>query len=122
MALGLSRSLRLIGDRTELVLATDISGYPWSRHFDHVVELKTPRSALDKLNAFEHIQANAVLALDVDMLAFKKTNDIFAEGKGRPFVVQGDWDDQNVFHSRPVQDFAIQYGLTDGRFPRFNGA
>ena len=121
MALGLSRSLRLIGDRTELVIATDISGYPWSRHFDQVVELKTPRSALDKLNAFEYVQADAVLALDVDMLAFKKTADIFAEGKGRPFVVQGSWDDQNVFHERPVQDFAIQYGLTDGRFPRFNG-
>ncbi len=121
MALGLSRSLRLIGDRSELVLATDIRGYDWNRHFDEVIELKTPRSALDKLNAFDHVQADAVLALDVDMLAFKRSNDIFATGAGRPFAVQGSWDDKDVFHERPLKDFAVQYGLKDGRFPRFNG-
>jgi len=121
MALGLARSLRLIDDKTPRVIATDITDVPWERYFDQVVYLDYPRSALDKLLAFQHIDAERVLALDVDMLAFRRLDDIFAAGLGRPFVVQGFWETTGTFHRKSVDQILAQYPHLNGAFPRFNG-
>jgi DNA-directed RNA polymerase subunit N (RpoN/RPB10) len=121
MALGLARSLQLIGDTHLRILATDIPGVDWKRYFHQVVDLQTPRSALDKLFALETTDADAVLALDVDMLAFRPLDSIFAAGSGRPFVVQGFWETEGNFHRRPIAEILARYpNLTDA-FPRFNG-
>lgn len=120
MALGLARSLELINDRNPRVLMTDIEGVEWKRYFDEVVSPPGKRSALDKLTAFDVTDADQVLSLDVDMLAFRRTDDIFDYCAGKPFAVQGYWDGEGSFHAKPVSEICRQYGL-DGRFPRFNG-
>jgi hypothetical protein len=89
MALGLARSLRLIGDTTPRAILTDIEGVEWSRYFDVVVPPMGPRSCLDKLTALDYLDADQVLSLDVDMLAFKRLDDIFAAASGHPLAVQG---------------------------------
>lgn len=121
MALGLARSLSLIGDTTPRVLVTDLQGYAWDRHFDRVIPPSGPRSALDKLLACETTEAQRILSLDVDMLAFKRMDEILAYCAGRPFAVQGYWDGEGSFHGRPVSEVCSAYDLKDGRFPRFNG-
>jgi hypothetical protein len=120
MALGLARSLQLINDRNPRAIMTDIPGIDWHRYFDIVVSPPGNRSALDKLTALEHFQADAVLSLDVDMLAFKKLDDIFEYCIGKPFAVQGYWDSEGAFHAKPASEVVRQYKL-DGKFPRFNG-
>jgi hypothetical protein len=120
MALGLARSLKLINDRNPRVLMTDIPGIEWKKYFDDVVAPPAARSALDKLFGCEVTGADQVLSVDVDMLAFKKLDDIFDYCRGKPFSVQGYWDHAGSFHAKQVADVIKQYGLED-RFPRFNG-
>lgn len=119
MAMGLGRSLRLIRDTTPRVLMTDIEGYEWERYFDQVVRPTGPRSALDKLTALEYTDADQVLAIDVDMLAFKKLDPIFEYCDGRDFAVQGHWETEGSFHGVPVEDILNQNRLE--KMPRFNG-
>jgi hypothetical protein len=119
MAMGLGRSLRLVGDTTPRYVVTDIGGYDWERYFDRVVSVNGPRSALDKLLALETTDANQVLAIDVDMLAFKRLDPIFDFCAGRPFAVQGHWENQGVFHGLQVKEILDRFNLD--RIPRFNG-
>lgn len=119
MAMGLGRSLRLIGDTNPRIIATDIEGYDWKRYFDHVIPLSGKRSALDKLLALESTDADQVLAIDVDMLAFKRLNPIFDYCAGKPFAVQGHWESDGVFHGLSVSEILSKYSLE--RMPRFNG-
>lgn len=119
MAMGLGRSLKLIGDKNPRVLVTDIEGYNWGRYFDEVLPVAGPRSALDKLTALERTGANEVLAIDVDMLAFKRLDPIFAHCKGKPFAVQGHWETTGVFHGLQVADILEKFKLE--KIPRFNG-
>jgi hypothetical protein len=118
-AMGLGRSLRLVGDTTPRYVVTDIGGYDWERYFDRVVSVNGPRSALDKLLALETTDANQVLAIDVDMLAFKRLDPIFDFCAGRPFAVQGHWENQGVFHGLQVKEILDRFNLD--RIPRFNG-
>ena len=119
MAMGLGRSLRLIGDTNPRVIATDIGGYDWGRYFDQVIPISGARSALDKLLAVETTDAEQVLAIDVDMLAFKRLDAIFERCAGKPFAVQGHWETEGVFHGLPVKEILSKHGLH--RMPRFNG-
>ena len=119
MAMGLGRSLRLIGDTTPRYIVTDIGGYDWERYFDRVVSVNGPRSALDKLLALETTDANQVLAIDVDMLAFKRLDAIFDFCAGRQFAVQGHWESDGVFHGLQVKEILKRFNLE--RIPRFNG-
>lgn len=120
MALGLARSLRLIGDATPRAILTDIESVEWSRYFDIVVRPTGPRSCLDKLTALDYLDADQVLSLDVDMLAFKRLDDIFAAAAGHPLAVQGYQEHEEMWHGRPVTDVIQRYDLP-GVFPRFNG-
>jgi len=119
MAMGLGRSLKLIGDKNPRVLVTDIEGYDWGRYFDEVLPVSGPRSALDKLTALERTDAREVLSIDVDMLAFKRLDPIFAHCQGKAFAVQGHWETTGVFHGLQVADILEKLKLE--RIPRFNG-
>ncbi|MCA1948378.1 MAG: hypothetical protein LDL56_09305 [Armatimonadetes bacterium] len=121
MALGLARSLMLLNDENPRAVMTDIPGIDWGRYFDLVVPPPGPRSALDKLTACEVTDADRVLSLDVDMLAFKRLDPIFEYCQGKPFAVQGFWDSEGTFHKKPVEEILRQYGLPGPCFPRFNG-
>lgn len=119
MAMGLGRSLRLIGDSHRRVIMTDIKGYDWERYFDEVIPVQGPRSALDKLTALEVTDADQVLSIDVDMLAFKRLDAIFNYCDGYEFAVQGHLEKEGVFHGVKVAEICAKYGLTE--MPRFNG-
>ncbi len=119
MAMGLGRSLRLVGDTHKRVIVTDIEGYDWHRYFDVVLPVQGQRSALDKLTALERTDADEVLAIDVDMLAFKRLDPIFEYCSGHSFAVQGHWETQGVFHGLPVEEIFKKYSIE--RMPRFNG-
>ncbi len=120
MALGLARSLMLINDENPRGIMTDIAGIDWHRYFDIVVPPPGKRSALDKLTGCEVTDADEILSLDVDMLAFKDLDPIFDFCRGKPVSVQGFWDDEGTFHKKPVAEILAQYNLKD-KFPRFNG-
>jgi hypothetical protein len=119
MAMGLGRSLRLIGDTNVRVIATDITGFDWTRYFDQVIPISGQRSALDKLLALDTTDADRVLSIDVDMLAFKRLDPILEYCTGKAFAVQGHWETEGVFHGMPVRDILSKHGLS--RMPRFNG-
>lgn len=119
MALGLGRSLKLIGDQNRRVLVTDFEGYNWHRYYDEVLPVSGERSALDKLTGLERTDADQVLAIDVDMLAFKRLDAIFEYCAGQPFAVQGHWETEGVFHGLSVPEILSKHQLE--RMPRFNG-
>jgi hypothetical protein len=119
MAMGLGRSLKLIGDKTPRVIVTDIAGYDWARYFDQVLPPTGRRSSLDKLGALERTDADQVLALDVDMLAFKRLDPIFAYCEGKDFAVMGHPETEGSFHGTPVPEILKTHNLE--WMPRFNG-
>lgn len=119
MAMGLGRSLSLIGDETPRAVMTDVKGFDWHRYFDYVVEPKSPRSALDKLYAFEYLDADAVYAIDGDCLAFKRLDAVFEHCAGMPFAVQGNWQTEGKWHGAEVSDILAKHKLE--RLPKFNG-
>lgn len=119
MAIGLGRSLRLVGDTTTRVIVTDIEGYDWGKYFDVVLKPEGTRSALDKLSALETTDADQVLALDADMLAFRPLGDIFDFCQGMPFAVQGFMHDKGSFHGVPVDSLLSKFNVRT--FPKFNG-
>jgi len=119
MAMGLGRSLKLIGDTNRRVVMTDIQGYDWKRYFHDVIAPTGPRSALDKLTALEVTEADQVLSIDVDMLAFKRLDPIFETCAGRPFAVQGYLSGKYGFHKLSMEEMTARYGVTE--IPRFNG-
>lgn len=117
--MGLGRSLSLIGDETPRAIVTDIKGFDWSRYFDYVFEPLASRSALDKLLAFDYLDAEAVYAIDCDCLAFKRVEPVFQHCLGLPFAVQGNWQTEGMWHGAAVPKVLEQHGLD--RLPKFNG-
>lgn len=90
MALGLARSLSLIGDTTERVVMSDIADPNLARWFDRVVPpVETPYPYLRKLSALEATDADEVLFIDADSLAFGKLGPIFDYCNGKRLAVQG---------------------------------
>lgn len=119
MAMGLGRSLSLIGDSIPRAIVTDIPGFDWTRYFDYVLEPKAKRSALDKLLAFDYIDAKSVYSLDVDCLGFKRLAPVFDYCRGKSFVVQGDWQTSGRWHGAEVSKVLAERKWE--RLPKFNG-
>lgn len=119
MAMGLGRSLALIGDDTPRAVYTDIEGYDWDRYFQYVIKPVRPRDGLEKLLALELTDADQVLALDSDMLAFKRLGPIFDWCAGKELCVQGIWIKGGQWHGGPVEPAMQKYGVD--RIPKFNG-
>lgn len=117
--MGLGRSLSLIGDETQRVIVTDLEGFDWKRYFDYVFKPKTPRSALDKLLAFDYLDAKSVYSLDVDCLAFKRLAPVFTYCEGKTFAVQGEWQTEGKWHGAEVKEVLAAKNLS--QLPKFNG-
>lgn len=119
MAMGLGRSLRWIGDLTPRVVVTDLDGYDWHRYFDEVIKPPRGRSALDKMLALEVTDADQILSLDSDMLAFRRLDPVFDFCEGMPFAVQGYPQSTGEWHGGEVSRACARLGV--GSIPRFNG-
>ncbi|RYG35058.1 hypothetical protein EON81_13840 [bacterium] len=119
-ALGLARSLRLIGDTTPRVIVTDLPNYPWERYFDEVLVPTEPAEMVyfAKLTALERTDADQVLWLDGDMLAFRRLDDIFDACAGKGFAVQGTEIDKGDWYGS-VTDHCTRLRVPS--LPRFNG-
>jgi hypothetical protein len=118
MALGLGRSLSTVGDRTPRAILTDLEG-EWHRYFDFVIRPSGPPTALDHLRALDLTDADHVIALDCDCLAFRPLDDIFTQLEGKPFVVQGDHHSDGIWHETSVAEVCRRFDRTS--IPRFNG-
>jgi hypothetical protein len=120
MAMGLGRSLSLIGDDTERVIVTDQKGYDWSRYFQQVLEPKDPIEWIffSKLTALDRTDADQVLFLDADSLAFKKLGPIFDYCQGKGFAVQGIMQSQGAWYG-DIKEHCRKHGVSE--LPRFNG-
>jgi len=89
-ALGLGRSLRVIGDQHKRVLVTDIRRDDWHPAFDHVVYTSPPANPYHaKFHAFRYFDAERVLFIDADSLVFRRLDPIFAAFAGHELGVQG---------------------------------
>jgi len=119
MALGLGRSLSLIGDDTPRAVVTDLPEPPWSRHFQHVLAPPGPRSALDKLFGLELTEAQQILAIDGDCLAFRRLGPIFDYCQGKGFVLVGHRQSQGTWHGADVAEICRRLGVDS--IPSFNG-
>ncbi|MFQ3586520.1 MAG: hypothetical protein SNJ74_09255 [Fimbriimonadaceae bacterium] len=119
MALGLGRSLSLVGDQTPRAVLTDVPGYDWGRVFHRPIVPPNPRSALDKMLALDLTDAERVLALDGDMLAFGKLDPIFEACAGMPFAVQGVWRSEGRWRGVEIAELCRRFGVD--RIPKFNG-
>lgn len=119
MALGLGRSLSLIGDDIPRAVVTDLEGYDWKRHFGQVLPPAGPRSALDKILGLDLTDADAVLAIDSDCLAFRRLGPIFDYCKGKPFVIVGHHRREGQWHGADVAQICRDLGVE--KIPSFNG-
>jgi hypothetical protein len=118
-ALGLARSLRLIGDTTPRVVMTDLDHPAWAKNFDAVV--KPPKAIstyLLKLAALDATGADEILFIDSDSLSFKRLDPIFDYCKGEDFAVQGRWIREGHWYGHMEQ---ILPPLGIASMPRFNG-
>lgn len=121
MAMGLGRSLSLIGDRTPRAILTDMDGFDWGRHFDFVIRQSVPREETfwAKFYGLKVTEATQILFLDGDCLAFKRLDPIFEAFAGSPFGVQGiqamdgEWYDKSV--AEVCASEKVPY------LPKFNG-
>lgn len=90
MALGLARSLSLSGDGSLRVVMTDLRHPDLGRWFDVVLPPRPGVSTyLQKLSALESTDADAVLFVDADSLAFGPLDPIWEYCQGKPLAVQG---------------------------------
>jgi len=119
MALGLGRSLSLIGDDVPRAVVTDLEGYNWSKIFDQVIKPAGPRSALDKILGLELTDADAILAIDSDCLAFRRLEPIFEYCKGKKFVIVGHHQREGKWHGADVAQVCRELGVE--QIPSFNG-
>jgi hypothetical protein len=119
MAMALARSLDLIGDTTPRAVLTDLDGFDWTRRFAQVLKPKGPRSALDKLVALEDTDADHVLSIDSDSLAFRRLEPIFEALRGKPFVVVGHRSAEGLWHGADRAAICRERGVES--LPAFNG-
>ncbi len=119
-ALGLGRSLRLIGDTTHRVVVTDQPQYPWKPAFDEVLPITDPREwiFMSKLAALERTDADQVIFIDGDSLAFQRLGPIFDYCQGRGLTVQGRQIDKGEWYGS-VEKHLATYGVRS--IPQFNG-
>ncbi|CAN1512249.1 hypothetical protein MCEMSE15_00825 [Fimbriimonadaceae bacterium] len=89
-ALGLGRSLRLIGDSTRRIVVTNIRRDDWQPAFDEVVYVPRPENPYHaKFRAFDYFDADAALFIDADSLVFRRLDPIWKAFAGQPIGVQG---------------------------------
>lgn len=119
MALGLGRSLSLIGDDTPRAVTTDLPHHSWTKHFQQIIPPKAKRSALDKLLGLELTDADAILAIDSDCLAFRRLDPIFDYCKGKGFAIVGHHRSEGMWHGANVADVCKDLGVS--QIPSFNG-
>lgn len=119
MALGLGRSLSLIGDDTPRAVVTDLPEFPWTKHFQCVIPPPGPRSALDKLFGLELTDAEQVLAIDGDCLAFRRLGPVFELCRGMGFAIIGHTQSQGQWHGADVAEVCRRLGVDS--IPSFNG-
>ncbi len=121
MAMGLGRSLKLIGDTTPRAVLTDIDGFPWERAFDIVIRRKVPPQDIwwSKLYAREETDAKRILFLDGDCLAFKRLDPIFEAFAGAPFGVQGVLKSEGEWYGPDISEVAAKAGVPG--MVQFNG-
>ena len=119
-ALGLGRSLKLIGDTTRRVVITDLPDYPWDRCFDEVIEPTEPFSwtLFTKLSALERTDADQVLFIDCDCLAFKCLGPVFEYCAGKGLCVQGKVITGGEWYGR-VENHLTRHSIDC--MPQFNG-
>ncbi|MEZ0326070.1 MAG: hypothetical protein ACAH95_09195 [Fimbriimonas sp.] len=119
-ALGLGRSLRLIGDTTHRVIVTDRPDYPWKPAFDEVLPIVEPREwiFMSKLSALERTDADQVIFIDADSLAFKRLDPIFEYCQGNGLTVSGHRISSGTWYGS-VEEHRKTYGVES--MPQFNG-
>jgi len=119
-ALGLARSLQLIGDRTHRVIVTDLPNYPWHSCFDTVLAPEGPFewTLFSKLCALDRTDADQVLFIDADCLVFRRLDSVFDYCAGRGLCVQGKFIESGDWYGR-VTDHLATHGIES--IPKFNG-
>jgi len=121
MALGLARSLQLVGDETPRIVLTDNSQVDWSRYFAQVVKPfddGTNSVYYAKLNALEATDADQVLFIDSDALAFKRLDPIFELCQGRHFAAVGRWETSGTWYEKSIEKVCQEQGIE--ALPRIN--
>ncbi|MGV3614231.1 MAG: hypothetical protein ACO1SV_02745 [Fimbriimonas sp.] len=115
MALGLGRSLRLIGDTTKRVVLTDLEGFPWEKSFDQVIYQKVPPEDLwwAKLYGLKYTDAKRVVVIDSDSLVFKRLDPIFDAFEGAPFGVQGIVSNKGQWYGPDISETCAKAGVKE---------
>lgn len=121
MAMGLARSLSLIGDMTPRAILTDIDGFDWGRYFDVVIRqsVKREETFWAKLYALDVTDAQKVLFIDGDSLAFKRLDPVFEAFEGAPFGVQGIQANTGSWYDKSVPEVLAAEQVAS--LPKFNG-
>ena len=121
MAMGLGRSLSLIGDETPRAVVTDNDRFDWKRYFDYVIPPEddgTRSPYFTKFSALERTSADQVIFIDADCLVFKRLDPIFGLCRGSGISVAGRWVEDGVWYEKSIPELCSQ--LRVDRFPRFN--
>lgn len=120
MALGLARSLELIGDSTPRYVVSDIPDPRLTRWFARVLPPSEDSSFpfLRKLDGLQQTGADAVLFIDSDSIAFRRTDEIFDHCEERKFAVQGEIRTEGHWYG-DLAKILPKYGLAGVQ--RFNG-
>lgn len=115
MALGLGRSLRLIGDTTKRVVLTDMEDYPWKPAFDEVICQKVPAEDMwwAKMYGLKYTDAKRILVIDSDSLVFKRLDPIFDAFEGAPFGVQGITTNKGSWYGPDISETCEKAGIKE---------
>jgi hypothetical protein len=113
MAMGLARSLKLIGDDTPRAILTDIPGYDWQRYFEHVIPPQGEEKHMyfNKLRALELTDADQVLFIDSDCLAFKRVDRIFDYCQGAPMAACGFRRTAGTWYDKDIAELCGEHGI-----------
>lgn len=119
MALGLARSLALVGDVTPRYVVSDIDDPNLGRWFDEVLppDPNTP-PFLRKLDGIRQTNADSILFLDSDSIVFRRTDEVFSYAQGKRLAVQGELRTTGHWYG-PLDQILPRYGLAG--IQRFNG-
>lgn len=121
MAMGLGRSLSLIGDTTPRVVVTDNDNFEWDRYFQQVVrpiDDGTGSPYFAKFTALETTDADHVLFIDADCLAFKRLDAVFEMCSGSAVALAGRVVKDGVWYEKQIADLCKTLAVRE--FPRFN--
>lgn len=119
-AIGLGRSLKLIGDTTRRVVITDQMDLPWADSFDEVLAPEDPLPWIffSKLTALKRTDADQVLFIDSDCLVFRRVEAIFDYCQGRGLCVQGELSRTGSWYG-DIAKHCLVHGVD--ALPQFNG-